>query len=158
MQRRLPPTLLDEVRRRQTPPFAIAAYARSHLERRDRDALADRHVADRRARPLLERQHDPGLSPGKSTPVVLAEAEPVDPATRAAPRRAAARCVIVPTFEDCARICATVIVSVPRVLGLVDDAVGDLDRRRERERVVGVTRLSSSAAATVTILNVEPGS
>ena len=66
--------------------------------------------------------------------------------------------MIAPTFDEWARISATVIVSVPRGSASWIDAVGDLDRVRQRERVDGVTSRSESAPATVTSLNVEPGS
>ena len=45
--------------------------------------------------------------------------------------------VIVPMFDDWERICLTLITSVPRDVGLVDDAICDLDRRSERERARG---------------------
>ena len=43
-------------------------------------------------------------------------------------------------------------------LMLVDDPVGDPNRRVQDEWVVGETSFSESAAATVTTLKVEPGS
>ena len=66
--------------------------------------------------------------------------------------------VIVPTFEDSARICRTVIVSVPRVCAsrIVRSATSIVGA--SLKDVSGATTLSSSAAATVTILKVEPGS
>ena len=66
--------------------------------------------------------------------------------------------MIVPTFDDSARIWRTVIVSVPRMWAswitrsatwIVGASVNVLS---------GETIPSSSAAAIVTILNVEPGS
>ena len=50
-----------------------------HLQRRDRDALPDRHGADRRAGPVLERQHEAGAFTRIVDPRRLAEPEPVDP-------------------------------------------------------------------------------
>ena len=132
---------------------------RRHLERRDRDALADRDVADRRARPLLDGSTIPRVSPGNSMPGLLAEAEAVDPAREPRPAehlRDRDRADVRRLREDLrdrhplrsARSCASWII-----------AVGDLDRRYGSVNgVVGATTLSSSAAAIVTILNVEPGS
>ena len=66
--------------------------------------------------------------------------------------------VIVPTFEDCERICATVIRCVGRgscswmirsATRMDDGSVNGVD---------GATIFSESAAATVTTLNVDPGS
>ena len=67
----------------------------------------------------------PALSPGKSTPVALAEPEAVDPAMRARPPPSFSAIVIVPTLDDSARICRTVIV-----LGAAD--VRLVDRRGRR--------------------------
>ena len=66
--------------------------------------------------------------------------------------------VIVPTFEDSARICRTVIVSVPRVCASRMTRSATWMFGASRKVVSGDTTLSSSAAAIVTILNVEPGS
>src|SRR3712207_7234481 len=45
----------------RTDPHAVVGNRRirgRELERRDRDPLPDRHVADRRPRPLVRRQHN----------------------------------------------------------------------------------------------------
>ena len=63
-----------------------------------------------------------------------------------------------PTFDECARISATVIVSVAALVRVVDPAVGDVDRVRQLNGVRRLTSPSESAPATVTSLNVEPGS
>ena len=64
----------------------------------------------------------------------------------------------MPTFDDCERICATVIRCVGRgscswmIRSATRIDVGSVNG------VVGLTIFSESAAATVTTLNVEPGS
>ena len=79
----------------------------------------------------------PALSPGKSTPVRSPNPNrSIQEASSAPPRRSFA-IVIVPTFEDSARICRTVICLRAARVGLADDPVGDVDRRRQRERRVG---------------------
>ncbi len=99
----------------------------------------------------------PCASPGASTPVRLPKPKrPIQPSTRSRPSICAS--VIVPTFEDCERICATVIRWVGRgscswmirsATRIDDGSVNAVD---------GLTIPSESAAATVTTLNVEPGS
>ena len=66
--------------------------------------------------------------------------------------------MIVPTFEDCERICATVIRCVGR--GSCSWMIRSATRIEEARvnSVDGVTTFSESAAATVTTLNVDPGS
>ena len=61
-------------------------------------------------------------------------------------------------FDDCARICATVIRCVGR--GSCSWMMRSATRIElaSVNAVLGVTILSESAAATVTTLNVEPGS
>ena len=99
----------------------------------------------------------PGLSPGSSEPVVAPNPKRSIHDASSGPPRCCAM-VIVPTFEDCARIWRTVIRAVPRVCAspIVRSATWILGA--SRNDVVGETMLSSSAAATVTILKVEPGS
>ncbi len=114
--------------------------------------------------PIVEPDHwssgstMPGLSPGKSTPVGLPKPKRSIHEASSPAAELLRRSVIVPTFDDSERICRTVIRSVPRVCAswitrsatwIVGASVND---------VVGETTLSSSAAAIVTILNVEPGS
>ena len=64
----------------------------------------------------------------------------------------------MPTFEDCERICATVIRRVGR--GSCSWMIRSATRIDvcSVNGVVGVTSFSESAAATVTTLKVEPGS
>ena len=50
------------------------------------------------------------------------------------------------------------VVDGAALLGVVDDAVGDVQRYGRVKRVVGETIRSVSAPATVISLNVEPGS
>ena len=66
--------------------------------------------------------------------------------------------VIVPTFDDWAKIWRTVIRSVPRVCAsrIVRSETWIVGARTNE--LSGATTLSSSAAATVTILKVDPGS
>ena len=66
--------------------------------------------------------------------------------------------VIVPTFDDCERICATVIRCVGR--GSCSWMIRSATRIDDGSvnGVVGLTIFSERAAATVTTLNVEPGS
>ena len=102
--------------------------------------------------PIVEPDHwssgstKPGLSPGKSMPVVLAEAEAVDPlASRSPPSFSAS--VIAPTLDECERICATVIVSVPRGSASWMIAVGDRDAVRQRELACRASTSPSESAA-----------
>ena len=80
----------------------------------------------------------------------------IQPASSPAPSFSAI--VIVPTFDDWARISATVITSVPRVWASWIMRSATWIVGASVNGVVGVTTLSSSAPATVTTLNVEPGS
>ena len=66
--------------------------------------------------------------------------------------------MIVPTFDESERICLTVIVSIPRVCASWITRSATWIVGASRNVVSGETTLSSSAAAIVTILNVEPGS
>ena len=91
--------------------------------------------------PIVEPDHRsrgstiPRLSPGKSIPVFSPNPNrEIQAASRFEPRSCAS--MTVPMFDERASISETDIVSVGRGLGLVDRAVGDLDRRRQRERRV----------------------
>ncbi len=66
--------------------------------------------------------------------------------------------VIVPTFDDSERICRTVIRSVPRMCDSWITRSATWIVGASVNEVSGVTTLSSSAPAMVTILNVDPGS
>ena len=66
---------LDDVRPRPDSAVGNCRIRRGHLHRRDRDPLADRHVADRRARPLVGREHDAPALAGEVDPGPAAEAE-----------------------------------------------------------------------------------
>ena len=63
-----------------------------------------------------------------------------------------------PTFEERARIWATVIVSVPRGSASWMIRSATWIEYGRTKLVDGVTRCCESAPATVTSLNVEPGS
>ena len=65
---RAPRDVVDEVRLDPDAAVRERAVHRGHLDRRDRDPLADRDVADRRARPLVGREHDPGALAGEVDP------------------------------------------------------------------------------------------
>ena len=66
--------------------------------------------------------------------------------------------VIVPTFDDWARMSLTLITSVPRVCASWITRSATWIVGASVKVLVGETTLSSSAPAIVTILNVEPGS
>ncbi len=66
--------------------------------------------------------------------------------------------VIVPTLDDSARICLTVIRSVPRMCASRITRSATLIVGASVKDDSGVTTLSSSAPAIVTILKVDPGS
>ena len=115
------------------PPFAIAAYAQRHLDRRHRDAVADRDGADRRARPLAVREGEAGRLAGEVDAGLLAEAEAVDPVREPAlaePLRDRDRPDVRRALDDAAHGHPL----RPAVVRLVDHAVGDLQRRRQDER------------------------
>ena len=74
----------------------------------------------------------PGLSPGKLTPVV--PPKPQRCTQRASsPGPSFSAIVTVPTLDECDRMCSTVIRSVLRVSASWIVAVGDADRRWQRE-------------------------
>ena len=77
-------------------------------------------------------------------------------ASRSGPTRPAS--VTAPTFEERARIWPTVIVSVPRSSASWMTLSATWIEYGSENEVNGVTRWSESAAATVTSLNVDPGS
>ena len=66
--------------------------------------------------------------------------------------------VFVPKFDDSERICRTVIRAVPRMCDSWITRSATWIGGASVKDVSGVTTLSSSAPAMVTILNVEPGS
>src|SRR5438270_774641 len=128
--------LLDEVRLDPHAAVRDRAVGGGDLDRRDGDALADRHVPDRRARPLVGvRRNDAAALAGEVEAGRLAEAEPVDPVhelgraellgdrDRADVRR------VRQDPRDGQRLGAA-------LLRVVDALVGYLDARRERERRV----------------------
>ena len=140
-----------------TPPFPIAAYALTIWSGVTAMPCPIGTV------PIVEPDQSsygstmPGLSPGKSTPVRFPNPNrSIHDASSGPPSRCAI--VIVPTFDDSERICRTVIGSVPRVCASRIVRSATLIVGASRNDVSGATRLSSSAAATVTILKVEPGS
>jgi hypothetical protein len=99
----------------------------------------------------------PGLSPGKSTPVLDPNPKrSIHAASSPAPSSCAI--VIVPTFDDSERISRTVIRCAARSWASWITRSATWIVGCSQNDVVGLTMRSSSAAATVTILNVEPGS
>ena len=99
----------------------------------------------------------PALSPGSSEPVVAPKPNrSIHDASSGPPSRCAM--VIVPTFDDSERIWRTFIRSVPRVWASRIVRSATLIVGARTNELSGATTLSSSAAATVTILKVDPGS
>ena len=129
--RRVAADTIDQVRRAHDAAVRDRGIGGRHLNRSHADALADRHVADRRARPVA-RQQAARLA-GRVDAGLLAEAEAVDPrldATAAEHLRQRDRAHVRRLGED---------LRDRHPLGrarlvLVDDPVGHLDRGRERER------------------------
>ena len=159
---RAPPSadVVDEVRLHPDAAVRDRRVRGRHLDRRDRDALADRDVADRRARPAARAAaRCPALSPGKSIPVGCPKPKrAIQRPSRCGPSSSAS--VIVPTFDECERIWATrhrLGRRAARRRGSTRSATWIVVRQRERRRSAS-TRPSESAPATVTSLNVEPGS
>ena len=155
----VPVDAVDEMRLHEHAAVRDRRVRARHLHRRHCDAVADRDGADRRARPLVERQGEARRLAGEVDAGLRAEAEARRPsdASRPAPSRSAI--VIVPMFDDCSTICCTVRRSVAADVRLVDHAVGDLDRRREAERRARRDDVVLRAPpAIVTSLKVEPGS
>ena len=66
--------------------------------------------------------------------------------------------VIAPTFDERCRICATVIVSVPRGSASCTTRSATRIEYGSVNLVCGETSPSESAPATVTTLNTDPGS
>ena len=151
-----PPVALDDVWLVHHAAVGDRAVCRRHLHRRDREALADRQVADRRARVLLSqrgtipcarRELDPGRRSRSRTGGPSGEMP--RPSVIADLHRADVRGL----GEDVRRPRA----SRTAVVRLADHAVGDLDLRREVERVFG-RDLCSWTRRDGEALNVEPGS
>ncbi len=113
--------------------------------------------------PIVEPDHwssgsaNPGDSPGKSIPVGFPKPKRSiqdDEAPFAEPLRDE----IVPMFDEYSTIWRTLYPHGSARVRLADDAVGDAELSAEAGTSSrGVTVPSSSAAATVTSLNVEPG-
>ena len=100
---------------------------------------------------------NPADSPGKSMPVLFPKPKrSIHDASRPSPRRCAI--VIVPMFEEYSTIWRTVMRCVPLVCDsrIVRSATLRVGGRRNDER--GFTIPSCRPAATVTSLNVDPGS
>jgi len=148
---------LHHVRRSQDAAVGDRRVHRRHLHRRDRLALADGEVAHRGAGVAAPRQDDPLLLAGKVDARRLAEAERLDPlgeavgAERATDQVGADVARELEDLGDGQRL-------GPARLGVVDRAVVELEVDRRLNGVLGVTLPSCSAPATVTALNVEPGS
>ena len=150
--------LRDQPRLAERPAVGDRRVGRGHLQRGDREALADRQVAHARAGVLVDGRDDPPLLARVVDPGRLAEAELPDP-------RVEGLGAEVEADRDRAD-----------VRGLGED-LGDRRRRSAGARapprssrsatlivegrwklVSGVTWPSSSAAPTVKALKVEPGS
>ena len=104
-----------------------------HLDRRHRDAVADRHGADRGSRPLIERKREARRLAREVDSGALPEAEAVDPrceAPLAEALRDRDRADVRGVLDDLPYGHA---LRSPRVR-LADRAVGDLERRRQHER------------------------
>ena len=113
--------------------------------------------------PIVEPDHwsggstKPALSPGKPTPVARPKPKRlIQRDSRSLPSFSAS--VIAPTFDECERIFATLIVSVPRSSASWMTRSATAIDPGSTKLVCGVTSPSESVPATVTSLNVEPGS
>ena len=114
------------------PAVGDRGVADGHLHRRDRQALADRQVAHRRARVLLEVEQDAALLAGQVDAGRAAEAEAADPGVEPLGAESQAdhdRADVGGLLEDLARGERP----VAGVVGLADLAVGHGDRRRDVE-------------------------
>ena len=142
----------------QTPLFAIARVHRRQLHRRHRRRPA-RSARCRSSSPTSTTAAEPALSPGKSMPVGLPKPNCVDPLLERVSPSSVRAIVTVPTFDDCCEDLRDRHRLGAAHLGVVDHAVGDLDRVRQRERRLRRDdAVSDSAPAIVTTLNTEPGS
>ena len=125
----------DDVRRAQDAAVGDRGVARRHLHRRDRDALADRQVAHRRARVVLQRQHESLLLAGQVDAGRLAEAPLWIQASNGAVLSLWAIST-APMFEEYLEDVADRPRLIAVGLGVLDLAVGDLEDRREVEHRV----------------------
>ena len=131
-----PPIALDDVGRPEDPAVGDGGVGGDHLHRRDELALADRQVAHRGARVLLQRQHQAPFFAGEPGPGGRAEAEAVDPVVEARSALDFAdldRADVARARQDFA--------DRERFLGVfgvvVDGPVGDLDLVGHGEAAVG---------------------
>ena len=100
----------------------------------------------------------PAVSPGKSMPVLRPKPNcSIHRFRRVSPSSVRA-IVTVPTLDERCRICATVIVSVPRGSASWMRRSATWIEYGSVNFVCGVTRCSDSAPAIVTTLNTDPGS
>ena len=148
----------DEVRRAHDAAVPDRGVGGDHLHGCHRDALADRDRPDRRARPAA-RAEAPcrGSRPG-SRSRSGGRSRTARSRRQAAPRRApprSSRCRRSTSWRGSAR---TVIRSVPRSCASWIQRSATRICGGSKNGVVGATIPSSSAAAIVTSLNVEPGS
>src|SRR5438309_8833696 len=139
-----------------TPRFAIAAYT-------DASWIAVTEMpCPIGTLPIVEPdQYDgssPGLSPGKSMPVVSPKPNCLIHRFRRDSPSSVFAIVTVPTFDERWRICATVIVSVPRISASWMRRSATWIEYGSVNRVRGVTRCSDKAPAIVTTLKTDPGS
>ena len=124
----------------QTPVVGDRAVGGRHLHRGHGDALPDRDVADRRARPLVGRKDDARRLAREVDAGLAAEPEALDPL--ASPSRCSCSAsVTTPTFDERERICETVIVCVPRgsaswmMRSATGISYGSAELRRRRDDV-----------------------
>ncbi len=159
MRVRFPPTRSTRYGACSTPPFAIAPYA----------AAICRPVTPMPwpmgRLPIVEPDQCsggttmPGDSPGKSMPVGLPKPKrAIQPDMPTCVLATFCASVTVPMFDDCERIWATDMTLVGRHSCSRIRRSATMIEYGSVKRVVGVTSFSESAAATVTTLNVEPGS
>jgi hypothetical protein len=121
------------VRPDEAPSVGDHRVRPGHLHGRYRDAVTDRHGADRRARPLVERKREPRRLARKVDPGRLPEPEAVDPQGEPALAEALRdrdRPDVRRVLDDLAH---GHVFGAARV-GLTDRAIGDLQGRGQAER------------------------
>ena len=149
--------VVDEVRLDPEAVVRDRGVHRRELDGGDRDALADRHVADRRARPVRA-AGAPGSRPGsRCRSPRRSRSAWIHSLSRFSPSFVSA-IVTAPTFDERWRICATVIRSVGLISASWTTRSATWIEYGSVNVVCGVTRCSASAPPIVTTLKTEPGS